>query len=52
MTLEQFKSLVAQMRAAQKEYFRTRDRNVLQQSKILEKQVDDALKEDIQQTLF
>lgn len=37
---EDFIKLVAKMRAAQREYFRTRDRGVLQQSKDLERQVD------------
>lgn len=32
--------LVAEMRAAQREYFRTRDHEVLRKSKALEKRVD------------
>lgn len=35
-----FVELVARMRNAQREYFKTRDREVLSQSKKLEKQVD------------
>ena len=40
MTYEQFIDLVAEMRQAQKEYFKTRDRNILSKSKQLEAQVD------------
>lgn len=42
------------MRSAQKEYFRTRSKEVLQQSKQLEKRVDEYLKEkeNNQLTLF
>jgi hypothetical protein len=35
-----FAHLVDEMRAAQKEYFATRDRDVLSRSKSLERQVD------------
>ena len=40
MNAKQFFDLVAQMRQAQKNYFKTRDTVLLQQSKLLEKQVD------------
>ena len=43
MTIPQFLDLVERMRAVQKEYFKTRDKNVLQESKRLEKEVDEAL---------
>lgn len=39
-TWSQFVDLVEQMRDKQKEYFRTRDKVVLQESKILEGKVD------------
>jgi len=42
---EEFYDLVSRMRSAQKEYFRTRDANVLNESKRLEKEVDNAIKE-------
>lgn len=35
-----FIRLVSEMRTAQKEYFRTRDKTVLQNSKMLERSVD------------
>ena len=38
--MNEFIELVRQMREAQKEYFRTRDKNVLQRSKELERKVD------------
>ena len=38
-----FMELVKEMRSAQKEYFRTRDANVLNRSKDLEKKVDRAI---------
>ena len=38
-----FVSLVRKMREAQREYFRTRSKNSLMKSKVLEKQVDEAL---------
>ncbi len=44
MTAKEFFSLVTEMRNAQKMYFRTRDRNDLQKSKKLEKQVDDEIR--------
>ena len=43
MTARDFFNLVARMRANQKEYFRTRSASVLQESKRLEKQVDDEI---------
>ena len=44
MTAKEFFTLVAQMRNAQKLYFRTRDKSDLQASKKLEKQVDDEIR--------
>ncbi len=41
---ERFIAMVEQMRALQKEYFKTRDRGILQQSKNAEKEVDEAIK--------
>ena len=41
MTAKEFFKLVIEMRNAQKSYFRTRDKGVLQQSKELENRVDD-----------
>ena len=43
MTARDFFTLVARMRDRQKEYFRTRSVSVLQESKRLEKQVDDEI---------
>lgn len=43
--IEQIISAVRAMREAQKEYFRTRDVNVLRRSKALEKRVDTLLAE-------
>lgn len=43
MNARQFFNLVSQMRATQKEYFRTRSKEVLLQSKQLEKRVDDEI---------
>ena len=43
MTARQFFNLVAELRRTQKEYFKTRDKNTLQQSKRLEKMVDDEI---------
>ena len=45
MTIEEFYSLVADMRATQKEYFRTRDANTLNRSKDLERAVDKAIRD-------
>jgi hypothetical protein len=44
MKAEEFYALVAKMRHAQKEYFKTRSRDWLTESKQLEKQVDDEIK--------
>lgn len=44
MTAKEFFMLVVQMRNAQKQYFRTRDKSDLQASKQLEKQVDDEIR--------
>lgn len=44
MKPEEFYLLVANMRNSQKEYFRTRSRDLLSKSKQLEKQVDDEIK--------
>ncbi|MEO1082426.1 MAG: hypothetical protein AAFY29_22920 [Pseudomonadota bacterium] len=52
MNLEDFMSLVQRMRDAQTEYFRTRDRNVLQRSKALEREVDEAIRTATQMGLF
>lgn len=43
MTAHDFFTLVTRMRDKQKEYFRTRSSSVLQESKRLEKQVDDEI---------
>lgn len=50
MPVNQFRDLVRNMRAAQREYFRTRSHFVLQRSKELERQVDAELKADEQPT--
>ncbi len=42
--MDSFMSLVREMRAAQKEYFRTRSRESLQQSKALESRVDEEIR--------
>ena len=44
--IAQFVETVREMRAAQCEYFRTRDKAVMKKSMALEKQVDDAIKKD------
>ena len=41
--MKEFIELVREMRNAQKEYFKTRDKNVLQRSKELEREVDSFL---------
>lgn len=46
-----FRELVAQMRTAQKEFFRTKSRTALDESKRLENAVDRALSEN-QMSLF
>lgn len=45
MTGKEFIELVRDMRAKQVEYFQTRDRNVLRESKQLERRVDAAIRE-------
>jgi 6-pyruvoyl-tetrahydropterin synthase len=40
---DKFVILVKEMRTAQKEYFRTRDKGLLNKSKRLEKEVDEAI---------
>ena len=45
MNFKDFADLVCRMRTAQKSYFRTRSYSDLDNSKILERQVDDALRE-------
>lgn len=45
MTFKEFAELVCKMRTAQKSYFRTRSYADLDNSKILERQVDEALRE-------
>lgn len=53
--MKDFMKLVEDMRNAQKEYFRTRSRDVLEKSKQLERQVDaeiEKAKQGNQQTLF
>lgn len=53
MTLDALARLVAEMRRAQKEYFRTRSSTTLEESKRLEKSVDAAVRECLSQpTLF
>lgn len=54
MTNPDFVALVAAMRTAQREYFRTRSTTALDHSKRLEKQVDDAIRKalDGQGNLF
>lgn len=44
MNAREFFTLVTRMRDKQKEYFRTRSVSVLQESKQLEKQVDDEIR--------
>lgn len=52
--MNEFEKLVYEMRSAQKEYFRTRSKEILQLSKQLERRVDEYLRDKIinQQTLF
>jgi hypothetical protein len=47
MNLEDFVRLVADMRAAQKRYFRDRDSSDLKESKRLEKLVDSAIRNGV-----
>lgn len=44
MTAKEFFYLVAEMRQTQKDYFKTRDKEVLVKSKELEKRVDEEIK--------
>jgi len=48
----EFIELVLRMREFQKRYFRTRDNNVLDCCKSLEKQVDDYITQKLQPELF
>lgn len=52
--MKEFIELVREMRAAQKEYFKTRSKDVLSRSKELERNVDAELQSinNKQQTLF
>lgn len=43
--MNEFIELVREMRNAQKEYFKTRDKNILQKSKELERKVDALLQQ-------
>lgn len=43
--MNKFITLVAQMRQAQKEYFKTRDPEILKKSKQLERSVDEWIRE-------
>lgn len=45
-SMTEFMQLVREMRKAQKEYFKTRDKDVLAKSKQLEKRVDDEIKKE------
>lgn len=47
MSYEQFRELVKAMRQWQREYFRTRSKTALSESKRLEKLVDEALSEQL-----
>lgn len=44
MTARDFFEKVAEMRRAQRDYFKTRDKDTLIRSKTLEKEVDDEIK--------
>ena len=52
MNAKQFFDLVADMRTAQKEYFRSRSKDVLKESKSLEAKVDAEIKRAREITLF
>lgn len=52
MDNKEFIELVRQMRNAQKEYFRTRDKRILACSKELERRVDKAIEESNEPQLF
>ena len=45
--MNEFTELVRDMRNAQKEYFKTRDKNVLQRSKELERRVDTYISQQV-----
>ena len=45
--MNDFEILVLEMRSAQKEYFRTRSKEILQLSKQLERRVDEYIKDKI-----
>ena len=51
MTHEEFRKLVADMRHVQKSYFRTRRSDDLEESKHLERKVDEALTDNGQKEL-
>lgn len=48
MNYQEFRDLVAKMRGAQKEYFKTKNKNYLEYSKSIEKLVDEELAKDNQ----
>ena len=50
--MNDFMALVKEMRQAQKSYFQTRNRDWLDKSKELERQVDKAIREQGQQRMF
>lgn len=50
--MTEFEKLVQDMRKAQKAYFASRDKKILEQSKALEKKVDEYLKNIKQPKLF
>jgi hypothetical protein len=52
LSYEDFCKLVDGMRHAQKEYFRTRSSTALDESKRLERRVDEALRDDGQKEMF
>lgn len=52
MNYREFRSLVTSMRAAQKEYFRSRDSAALENSKRLEREVDKELRDVGQAKMF
>ena len=52
MTSEDFRHLVAEMRHAQREYFRTRSPTSLEAAKRTERAVDEELKQDGQKRFF
>ena len=52
MDYDSLRDLVRRMRDAQKEYFKTRDKDVLRKSKDLERQVDLELQSDNNPSLF